>query len=525
MLAGLKKWVPMTLSGRPVTAAMALDVEGARIAREHGVAGRHGIELAEGLLLDLELLEHRLDHDVRLARRFEIEGPPDEPEALLDLLGGEAAARRGVLVVSADGGEPAFEGFLVHLHHRHRDAGIGEAHGDAAAHRSAADDDRPPDVDGLGAAGDVGDLRGLALGEEEVLLGSGLDPAHEAGEDLLLAVHPFVEGQLDRRLDGLDAGLRRVEAAHPPRVLLAKVVEEGRVAARRGHLVVAVADADEGPPLGHRAPGERDGALGEVALHDLVRQAVRQGVAGADGIAAHDHLERLLRPYDAGQALGAAGAGTEPELHLREPESGGLDGDPEVAGKRGLEAPAERGAVDRGHHRLRRVVERVDHLEETRGLQRLVELGDIRPGDEGPACAGEDDGGHRRVLAHLLHGVADALAHVPAEGVDGGIVDGDDGNAVAHFKLNGIRIGGHEGSRAVSLGGSAPTTPSWYHPHRAARPAGAPGRDAPGRGARQQSQVPTGSRGSLGQLPAHIPTTSVPRKRRDDALQRLTCRN
>ncbi len=63
-LAGEKKCIPMTLSGREVTAAISLmssaEVFEARIAP--GLADL--VELAEDRLLQLHVLEHRLDDDV-----------------------------------------------------------------------------------------------------------------------------------------------------------------------------------------------------------------------------------------------------------------------------------------------------------------------------------------------------------------------------------------------------------------------------------------------------------------------------
>ena len=271
-------------------------------------------------------------------------------------------------------------------------------------------------------------------------------------------------------------------------MLLPELVEEGGAAARGGDLFVAVPNAVEGPALGDRAARERDGALGEVALHDLVRKTVRERLAGADGIAAHDHLERLLRPHHSRQALGAPRAGTEPELDLGEPEARGRDGNPEVAGERRLQPSSEGGAVDRGDHRLRGIVEDIDHLEEARGLERLAELGDVRPGDERTPRAGEDDSGHFGIGDRRPHGVAEPFPDVPAEGVDGGVVDGDDGNAATCFELNGIRCcRGHEGSRAVSVGGSAPTTSRSYHPA--------------GQGSHAFPRIGPGDDGSVGGLP------------------------
>ena len=63
-----------------------------------------------------------------------------------------------------------------------------------------------------------------------------------------------------------------------------------------------------------------------------------------------------------------------------------------MAAERDLEPAAQRGAVDRGDHRLGAILDRVDDLGQPRHLRRLAEFGDVGAGEEGLALAGDDDG-------------------------------------------------------------------------------------------------------------------------------------
>ena len=85
------------------------------------------------------------------------------------------------------------------------DAGVGEVHGDAAAHGAGADDRRLLDVLGRRVGRHVGDLGRLALGEEEVALGLGLGRGDQLAEELALPLDALVERQAHGRLDRLDA--------------------------------------------------------------------------------------------------------------------------------------------------------------------------------------------------------------------------------------------------------------------------------------------------------------------------------
>src|SRR5213079_797240 len=100
------------------------------------------------------------------------------------------------------------------------------------------------------------DLRRLALGEEEVALRLRLGRSQELEEQLALARESCVERQGHRRLDRLDAILRRPEAARLARDGLPEAGEHLRLAARRRDLVLDVADLLEGPLVVEDLVGE-----------------------------------------------------------------------------------------------------------------------------------------------------------------------------------------------------------------------------------------------------------------------------
>src|SRR6187549_4136895 len=97
-------------------------------------------------------------------------------------------------------------------------------------------------------------------------------------------------------------------------------------------------------------PGER--RLEQLVVgDDPVDEAELERLVGKDRVADQVHLQRLVLADQAGQALGAAEAGDDPQLDLRLAEDGRLGADPHVAGHRQLAAAAESDRVDRRHRR------------------------------------------------------------------------------------------------------------------------------------------------------------------------------
>ena len=94
----------------------------------------------------------------------------------------------------------AIERLLRGLDDRDRDAGLQEVHRDAATHRARADDADLLDRAQRRALGDVIDLGGLALGEEQVALSGGLGAAHQLHELGAFELDTFLERRTGRRL-------------------------------------------------------------------------------------------------------------------------------------------------------------------------------------------------------------------------------------------------------------------------------------------------------------------------------------
>jgi hypothetical protein len=146
------------------------------------------------------------------------------------------------------------------------------------------------------------------------------------------------------------------------------------------------------PPSATSA-GEGDGALDDVTLHHVVDDAERLGLGRGNGVAGEHEGERLLGPDQPRQALGAAGAGQQPELHLGQAHGRLGRGHPVVAAQGHLEAAAEGGAVDGGDDGLAAGFHRLQYLVQAGSLARRgAELGDVGAGNESTPRAGEDDG-------------------------------------------------------------------------------------------------------------------------------------
>ena len=65
-LAGLKKCVPATSFGRFVIVGELVDVQRGGVGKQQRARLHHLIKFGEYRLLDVHLLEHRLDHEVAI---------------------------------------------------------------------------------------------------------------------------------------------------------------------------------------------------------------------------------------------------------------------------------------------------------------------------------------------------------------------------------------------------------------------------------------------------------------------------
>ena len=419
---------------RPAGGARDLvDVECRGVAGQDCLLLAHGVQLAEHLLLEPHLLEHRLDDDVNLGQVAVVDGGGNQAEPRVHRLLRQTALRDGRGVVLRDDRQPLVERLLRDFEHRHRDAGVGEVHRDAATHRAAADDRRGLDREGGGVLRDIGNLRDLAFGEERMALRLRLVRGDEPQERLALGGKSLGERLVHRRLDAGDARVRRLEPSGPPRHLLSELPEDLRRAPGLGHFVIERGRAAERPVLVDVAARAGDRRIDYVALDHLVDHPERLCLGGRHHRAAHDHIERRRHADQTGQALRAARSRDDAERHLRQPDPGAGRREPHVTAERQLEAAPQRHAVDGGDDRLLGCFEGVDQRGQMRGPggRGLAEFADVGAGAEHLARPGDNDRAHRPVSGGRLERGLQAGPHGEPETVDRRIVERDDGYAIA----------------------------------------------------------------------------------------------
>src|SRR3954447_4806089 len=191
-------------------------------------------------------------------------------------------------------------------------------------------------------------------------------------------------------------------------------------------------DSDE---LGHRSCGEgrdlRDRiGLGERGVEetfrrdDLCDEAERMRLLGGQPTGGKQHVVRHERPDGAGEPLGPAPAGAQPEQPFGQREDRGRRRDQHVAAQRDLEPAAERVAVDRADHGCPERVDASEHvaapvlvLDESDVIE-LGVLADVGAGDERPvAGAGDDDDANIPIALRLVERCVELFEHRRAERV------------------------------------------------------------------------------------------------------------
>ena len=160
-----------------------------------------GVEPLEYGLLEVHVLERRLDHQIGLSERAKVERRREPAHPLADVGHRQSALLRRVLVVAAHDRNAAIERLFRRLHDRDRNSGREKIHRDAAAHRAGADHPDATDRLRRHVGTDVGDLGGLPLGEEDMPLSLGLSRRQQRHEHLALFQDALVERQIDRVLD------------------------------------------------------------------------------------------------------------------------------------------------------------------------------------------------------------------------------------------------------------------------------------------------------------------------------------
>ena len=229
---------------------------------------------AKTRFLDRHLLEHGLDHDIGRAACLERSDTGDAVHAAFHLGAGEPAAAYGRAVVGGYPVEALLQQVTAGFDNRDRDAGIGEAHRDAAAHCAGTDDRSRCNRPRLRRIGHTRYFRRLALGEKNVPLRLGLIAGDQLPKQLSFALQPLLEWQNDGVAHRLDAGCRRVAATQPPGQFLGGVRKP-----LSDELFFAVADQSQRPVLRDDTAGEGDRRPGQIAVGDLIDDTVRQRLA------------------------------------------------------------------------------------------------------------------------------------------------------------------------------------------------------------------------------------------------------
>ena len=198
----------------------------------------------------------------------------------------------------------------------------------------------------------------------------------------------------------------------------------------------------DGGAVDHERAGQATAAGSEVVgLVHRADQPAGQGRVGVEDLGGVDPLERLLDADDPRQEPGGRGLGDDAEAAEDEADPGRGRGEPQVhrEGHRG--ADADRGPVDRRDDRLRQRVDRQGHLaagvadpvvrasevgaQLLRGRpQGLVEPedvalgGQVHPGAEGPAGAGDHDRADRVVAGVGQEELLELARHGQVERVE-----------------------------------------------------------------------------------------------------------
>ncbi len=409
------------------------DRQGRGVGAEHRPLGDHRLGLGDGVGLHLAVLEHRLDDEVAARERAVVRRRRDAREQCIALGGGGAPAL-DLLVDQGLRMRLALVGArLVAVDQHHVEPRLRGHVGDAGAHEAGADDADRLQLRGrhrLRPARALVEL--LHRDEQRADHGGGLRRAQDAREPARF--HP--QRQIERQLQAL---VHHLHDRARGRIVVVGFAPVDRVRGRERHHAGLGPDRPARQAEALLVPRRLRSAAGldprlrardEIAgRHHRVDDLEHLGLRHAVLVALEQKLQRVGGRHHARDALGAAGAREQSDLHLgqAQPRAFVVGGDAVMAGETQLEPAAERRAVDRRHPRLaarlqppaehrpfaalleqeRRgrllaarfcrlgIVAAVDlqHGEVGAGAERVLAGGDDRTLDGGVARDGLDDGG------------------------------------------------------------------------------------------------------------------------------------
>ena len=253
-------------------------------------------------------------------------------------------------------------------------------------------------------------------------------------EELALFRKSIVKRQVDRGFDPFDASVGRALIAGLACDLLAHRVENAGIVFGFCKFRVVIAHAGERAHIRDFLRIGDGGIEKAVVRIDVVENAEILTGARRVMFTANDHIERGLHASETGYALGAAGAGNNPNGDFRLADLRGLRGNSIVAQHGGLEPAAKRVSLDRGDDRFFTHFHRLPPFGRCRIA--FAHLLDVGTGDEFAALSDQHHRFDIRVRVALGDAFRHAFRHAGAQRIDGRIVDGDDADGASLLKAN-----------------------------------------------------------------------------------------
>eukprot|EP00754_Rhynchopus_humris_P014588 Rhum_TRINITY_DN14396_c0_g1::Rhum_TRINITY_DN14396_c0_g1_i1::g.84953::m.84953 len=367
-----------------------VDRQVARVRRQHRSRLAHRVELREHLLLHRHVLEHSLDHHVAVLQRREVTAAArDRSTQRLRLRLRQLPLLHPPRKLLPDPLQTLLRQRRVVVDHHHLVPALRARLRDPAPHLPRAhNSDR---LQRLRLRRQPRHLPARTLREEHVLHRLRLVARQQRHELLLLHRQPREEVRLTRRRHTPDDRLRRRLSRTQLAPLLAQR-RQLRVRRRRGTRAQAPRREVHAAHLRRQLHRSHH----HVAVHDAVQHAKLQRLLRVQRRPGAHQVRRPLRTHQTRHPLRSAGARQQAQVHLRQSQARLRRRHPVVRRQRELAPAAQRHAVDRRHHRLRRRLVRVDHLHQVRSLHPRRELRDVSPRAERPVRPRQ----HNRV--HLL---------------------------------------------------------------------------------------------------------------------------
>ena len=426
------------------------DRQGRGVGAEHGTGGQLGLGALRHIRLDLAVLEHGLDDQVRALDQVIVGRRGDRTQQGVKLVLGDLALGQTLLQQVGDVGLALVGVFLGAVDQDGLDPGQGLHIGNACAHHAGADDGDLLRIGFRHARRTDGTLVELLLRQEQAAdHGLGLRRHQGLDEVAGLDAQGRVHGDLNPLIDGLHqvqhGGIVPVGLFAQHGVADEETLDAGGVVGAATGLFEALV-----VPRLHGLAAALDPGLRRVDFRapgdHFMDHARALGVIRAPGRAGAHRRHRRLNADQARQPLGAAAAGEEADLDLRQAE---LDlrviGDHAiVAGQRQFQTAAQRQAVDRRGDRLAAGLQRaqgsvqlpaciIGFLQRTTGQHAAGHVAEVSAGAEAARLARSQDGALDGVVGlHAFDPLRDLGHHARGQGVHRppGDVEGDQGDAV-----------------------------------------------------------------------------------------------